>query len=190
MIDIQVVAPCDPSLGSVKSASCGAGGSTTGHKNAVAYVKQNNLNVGGNRAQLQSPFQVAVPQADSQVAAASEALTDIPMYTTYPASFLAKFDKTATFSVAVTEALPGVPTAPPAAASNPSSSPTTDGGEVTVTVTRTVPLATVFITDVVTAGTTQTVQGRDLPVPAITSEPIAPSKKLRRGPGEWALGQN
>ena len=122
------------------------------------------------------------------MAEASEALTDIPMYTTYPASFLAKFDKTATFSVAVTEALPGVPTASPAAVSNPSSP--TDGAEVTVTVTKTVPLATVFITDVVTAGATQTVQGRDLPAAAITSDPIAPSKKLRRGPGEWALGQN
>ena len=131
-----------------------------------------------------------MPQGDAQVAAASEALTDIPMYTTYPASFLAKFDKTATFSVAVTEALPGVPTASPAAPVSNPSSPTADGGEVTVTVTETVPLATVFITEVVTAGATQTVQGRDLGVAAITSDPFAPSKKLRRGPGEWALGQN
>ena len=135
---------------------------------------------------------MVVPQADSKAKGAHEALTDIPIYTTLPGSFLSDFDKTATSSVPLTQGLPSVatpsadPTAnpdQPSASEVAGSSP--DNGDVTVTVTATVPAATVFVTHTVTARTAGT-------TPSSAPAPLTPSgrsKKLRRGAGEWRLGQ-
>jgi len=76
VVDLAIVDACDDSLGPVKGPGC----KSAGTKTAVHFQSQDDLSVAGVRAQMENPWMVQVPQADSKVKSATAPDSVIPFY--------------------------------------------------------------------------------------------------------------